>query len=169
MSRLLGALLILGGAIWSGWRAGRQLERQAACLRELTGALRALRRELAIRLPPLPELLARAAEGTGGPVRDFFRRCAAGARHSEGEFAQCWSREADSLRGSLPDRAVETLLRLGRELGRYDWRGDDGLLEVAIEELEACLTQAEERSLRQGRLYRVLGGTAGALLVLVLL
>jgi len=61
MLKLIGALLLAGGAGALGCSAAAQLSRRVAVLRALLGALEGMEREIAFRLTPMPELLERAA------------------------------------------------------------------------------------------------------------
>ena len=65
---------------------------------------------------------------------------------------------------------VETALEeLGEVLGRYDGDGQREALAHTRAELSRALEQAREAREKQGRMYQVLGITAGAFLVILLL
>mgnify|MGYP000278723089 CR=1 FL=1 len=75
MLKLIGALLLAGGAGALGCSAAAQLSRRVAVLRALLGALEGMEREIAFRLTPMPELLERAAAESPPPVCTLFARC----------------------------------------------------------------------------------------------
>lgn len=169
MYRLLGAVLVLGAMGWLGWSEGAALRKRTALLRELVGALERMERELTFRLTPLPDLLSNLARETAKPLSDFFAACARHARSPECLFGAAWEREAAGLYPWLDERTMEVLRRLGRGLGRCDAEGEGRLLKAAATDLRDRLAVLEGESRRLERLYRTLGLTGGAFLILVLI
>lgn len=81
MIRLLGAALLLLGALLAGQALTGLLRRKRAVLRELRGFVETLQAELLQRGTPLPELFARQADRQGllwEPVRDCGKALARG-------------------------------------------------------------------------------------------
>ena len=170
MIRLLGAALVTVGCGGLGLSAVSRLDSRVRDLRELSAGLEILQRELGWRLAPLPEALEAAAEGTHGDAARFYAFCSQEARQLAGAtFRMFWNRGLKQcfLRLSRGDRAL--LEQLGPVLGRYD--GDSQ--RQAVENVLACLSrqriQAEDDRRRLGRVYGVLGVTAGLFLSLVLI
>ena len=165
MLKLIGALLLAGGAGALGCSAAAQLSRRVAVLRALLGALEGMEREIAFRLTPMPELLERAAAESPPPVCTLFARCRTLLDElGERSMAELW-REA--LEQGRPGRLA--LEELGEVLGRYDGDGQREALAHTRAELSRALEQAREAREKQGRMYQVLGITAGAFLVILLL
>ena len=121
MIRLIGAVLLSGGAATLGFSAVKRLEQRVNVLNQLVAGLSVIRRELEWRLTPLPELLSRASGDTTDRVSDFFRLCSVGAMHLNGRsFQTVWKQglEGAGLRLDPEDMAV--VERLGGVLGRFD-------------------------------------------------
>lgn len=170
MIRLAGAALLAAGTALLGLCAVRRLDGRVQDLEQLTAGLEVMLRELDYRLAPLPELLERAAAETGGRVSRFFGLCAQGASHLNGRTFQavwCQAAEAGQLRLEQGDMAL--LEQLGGVLGRYDGESQRQALAAASVRLEERHGQAVERRGRQGRVYGVLGLTAGAFLMILLI
>lgn len=170
MIRLLGAALLAAGACALGFSAVGHLEGRVKDLRELVAGLEVMERELAWSLLPLPELLGRAAQATGGRTRQFFQLCSQGADHLNGRtFRQVWlqGEEASGLRLEGTDRLL--LEQLGGVLGRYDGDSQRRALATAVGRLEQQRLQAQSQRQRLGRVYGTLGMAAGALLVILFL
>lgn len=169
MMRLLGAVLVVAGCGALGLRAVARLEGRVRDLGELAAGLDALQRELGWRLSPLPDALETAGQALRGPAAQFFAHCARRARAPDGQaFQTVWREGLDAvpLRLKPEDRAL--LERLGPVLGRYD--GDSQRL--ALEETAAGLrtlqgAAADDRD-RLGRVYGVLGVTAGLFAAILL-
>lgn len=170
MTHLIGAALLTAGCGAVGLGAVGRLDGRVRDLRELAAGLDALQRELGWRLAPLPAALGVAAGETHGRTASFFERCAQGAEKLDGRlFQQVWREclETCPLRLEREDR--ELLEQLGPVLGRYDGDSQRRAIEDALTRLERQIAQAGENRRRLGRVYGVLGITAGLFLTIVLI
>lgn len=170
MIRLLGTVLLVAGCGALGMGAVGRLDGRVQDLRELAAGLENLQRELGWRLSPLPAALRMAAGDCHGRPARFFEYCACGAEHLDGApFHQLWQEglERCPLRLEREDRAV--LEQLGPVLGRYDGDSQRQALEGAAAALGRRHTEAVEDRRRLGRVYGVLGVTAGLFLAILLI
>lgn len=170
MTRLLGAVLVTAGCGSLGLCGVRRLDGRVRDLGELAAGLDVLQRELGWRLAPLPQALDAAAKAAHGPTAEFFAQCAQGARALEGRsFHQIWTEAAASgaLRLAEEDRAL--LDRLGPVLGRYDGDSQKLALEDGAAGLRSLQGAAADDRRRLGRVYGVLGMTAGLFLAILLI
>lgn len=170
MVKLLGAGLLLFGASALGFAAASYLRARAACLRALAEALAALRRELSYSLSPMPTLVGKLAANTTGPAGVFFSRCRAGMdRLGEKTMRAIWDGALKEACLPLEEAETEILRGLGGVLGRYDAEGQCRAIDEAQARLSSCAEKAEAEQMRLGQVYRTMGVTAGAFLVLLLL
>lgn len=170
MLRLMGAALLTAGTAALGLGAVGRLDGRVRDLRELLAGVELLQRELGWRLAALPEGLELAAGTAEGRTARFFRLCAEGARHLNGRtFQQVWQEGLDECRFRLDAGDRELLEQLGSVLGRYDGDSQRQALEGAAARLERRQVQAAEERRRLGRVYGVLGMTAGLFLVILLI
>ena len=170
MIRLVGAALIVAGCGALGLCGVRRLDGRVRDLGELAAGLDALQRELGWRLAPLPQALEAAAGAARGPAEQFFAQCARRAGEADGvPFQQVWQDGLDAapLRLAAGDRAL--LARLGPVLGRYDGGSQRLALEDGAAGLRTLQGEAADDRRRLGRVYGVLGVTAGLFLAIVLL
>ena len=170
MIRFWGAAMLIAGCGGLGLSAADRLNSRVRDLRELSAGLEILQRELGWRLSPLSEALETAAGGTHGQTARFFTFCAQGTRQLAGTpFRTLWSKglEQCPLRLSREDRGL--LEQLGPVLGRYDGDSQRQALENVLAGLSRQQAQAEDDRRRLGRVYGVLGVTAGLFLALVLI
>lgn len=168
--KLLGALLLAGGAAFLGFSAAAQLERRVKSLRAMLGALEHLERELTFRLTPMPELLETLSKQSPSPANAFFARCLAGLDTlGEHTLSDLWNNALEAAPMDLGEEDRRVLRELGGVLGRYDGEGQREALALSRAQLGQCLTTATEERTRLGRVYGALGLTAGALLVILLL
>ena len=147
-----------------------RLDGRVRDLRELSAGLDTLQRELGWRLAPLPNALETAAEGVHGRAARFFAFCAQGAGRLDGSPFQTLWRTGLAQCPLCLDREDRTLLeQLGPVLGRYDGDSQRQALERVLAELSRRRERAEEDRRRLGRVYGVLGVTAGLFLAILLI
>ena len=169
LHKLAGAGLILASSAWAGLHAALRLRRTHEQLRDLRSALELMSAEIRFASTPFAPLCRRAGEGREKSVRRFFERLAAAGEQSDRE-------ETELVRGAcaeaslvLPEPATRSLERLFESFGRCDREGQLRQLSLTAEELSR-LTE-ELRGLMEGRCrsYRVLGLSAGAAILLLVL
>ena len=168
--RLFGAILVIAGCGALGLAGVARLDGRVRDLGELAAGLDVLQRELGWRLAPLPQALAAAAKAAHGPAAQFFAQRAQRVEQSDGQvFQQVWrdSLSAAPLRLTEEDQAL--LDRLGLVLGRYDGDSQRVALEDAAASLRSLQGEASDDRRRLGRVYGVLGMTAGLFLAILLI
>ena len=167
--RLLGTLLLTGGAVLLGLSAAQRTKWRVRDLRMLVDGLRTMQRELSYRLAPLPELLCSAEEVGRGSVKQFFFLCAQGAERLNGKtFQSVWNQAIQDSRMCLLLDDLHCLEALGAVLGRYDSENQRQAIQTTISRLEELCEEAQTQSVRLGKLYSVLGLTVGAFLMILL-
>lgn len=170
MIRLVGALLLAGGAGAAGWSAAARLTRRARTLEELAAALERMDREISFRLTPMPRLLEELGRTCPPPVGTLFARCREGLdRLGERSLGEIWRAALADAPLDLEGRGAGILDELGESLGRFGESGTRSALALAAEELAREGAAARAEGEKRGRMYRVLGLTAGAFLVILLL
>ena len=87
----------------------------------------------------------------------------------ERSMAELWREALEQVPLGLDGPGRLALEELGEVLGRYDGDGQREALAHTRAELSRALEQAREAREKQGRMYQVLGITAGAFLVILLL
>lgn len=167
--KLVGGALILASSAWAGLRAALCLRRTQEQLRDLTAALELIAGEVSFAATPFVPLCRRAGEGRGPAVRGFFDALAREGARIEGP-AEGLTRRACAEAGLLlPERSLSTLERLFDDYGRFDRAGQLRQLELALSELKQLNAELAQHTEERCRGLRVLGLTAGAaVLVLVL-
>lgn len=169
MIRVVGSSLLAAGAALLGVCAVWHMNKRVCDLYQLILGLESMARELDYRLAPLPELLKLAEAATQTRVSMFFGLCAKGAEHLNGRtFQSVWQQaiEAGQLRLEPSDIAV--LEQLGGVLGRYDAENQLQSLRETVAQIKAQYGEAGEERRRLGRVYSVLGITAGAFVMILL-
>ena len=170
MLRLLGAVLLTGGAGMMGFGAAARLNRRVRTRRLLTEALERMERELSFRLTSLPELFTLLAGHIAPPVGKFFACCRDSMSHlGEERLEDLWRNALAASDLDLGEEEHQILETLGGILGRYDGEGQTQALALARTQLERCLEAATVERDRMGKVYGALGLAAGIFLVIVFL
>ncbi len=169
MVHLTGAILLAAGCGWLGFQAAEGLRRKSRSFRQLAQALALVERELELGAPPLPQLLERVAGRSAGPAKQLLEACRRGLdRLEEEDFSQLWRRQVAAME-ILGAEGQAVLSPLGDVLGRYEGRAQQERTAAVRRGLEELAGRWEEERRRQGRVYQVLGLSAGAFLVILLL
>lgn len=165
MLKICGLVLVAGGCTLWGFRAADELSVRVGLLEELALAVQVLERELSLFRPDLPVLLERMAQGRSKQV-EFFLKCCCRETEKGNDFTQIWDSQLDKLPLCEQERCL--LHGLGQVLGQYDDKGQVQAAARIRQELEVCAARQREDNRTKGRLYRMLGATAGGFLVLTL-
>ena len=169
MVRLLGAALVAAGTAWMGHRAATALGARAQALEEMAQGLSSLARELELEGAPLARLMERLEGGVRGPAKRLVQGCRrALGRLDEENFPQAWRRLAGGL-AELGEAGAHALLPLGDVLGRCSREQQRMAVDCVRRRLEELAAQARQEYAQQGKVYRVLGCSAGAFFIILLL
>lgn len=170
MLRLLGAVLLMGGAAALGFSAAAHLRIRVICLRSLLTSLEQMERELRFCLSPLPVLFGNLARLSGAPAKHFYQLCSREMKQlGEKPISELWRNALEKASLPLEEDELGVMAELGAVLGRYDAAGQQEALDLARGRLVAFLNRAEDEKNRLSRVYEALGLSAGAFLLLILL
>jgi len=143
-------------------------------VRILTGLLAAIetmKNEICGRMTPLPELMEQLMREADPPVDRLFCRVTQGlANIGQQSFYSIWKtaiEQSAELELTAPER--QTLIDLGRSLGRYDTEEQRDAFAYTLRRLEGYQRHAEVERRGQGRVHAVLGVVVGVFVVILLL
>lgn len=171
MFRLIGAILVAGGAAAAGLLAAGRLKTRSEALSGLITSIDVIQSEIFFRLTPLPELIKLLEAQSAEPVKTLFSNC---LKHlgdlGRRPFSAIWKQAVEES-GSLELKPGErkTLTELGTVLGRYDAEGQIKAIAYIRRRLENDLDASLREKENQGKLYRTLGAVTGAAVVIILL
>lgn len=170
MLKLVGAALLMGGGLYIGMAAARDLRRRGEDLACWQAALGLLAGELTFRLPALPDLLSELSHRTAQPAAGTFAAAEKGmARLGEQSLEEIWTNAVRKSPGALAEEDVVVLVRLGSVLGRCGAEDQKLAVESVRDTLADHAAQVREDLRSKGRAYVTLGASAGAMLTILLL
>ncbi|GAB1475365.1 hypothetical protein MASR2M70_01970 [Bacillota bacterium] len=165
-------IIILAGGAGAGYLAARPFVNRVIHLDDLIITLKTLQSEMEYRGDPLPALLLRIANDTGGKPGEFFLRVLTLIEENKGmDFYRSWEK---AVYEAYSDSALKEddrliLSQVGIELGKTGIENQQALFAHAFTGLERQRKEADEERRSRGRVYRTLGTAAGILAVIVLL
>lgn len=169
MIKIVGALLIVGGAGGFGIAKAMQLYRRLRQLHDLLGAVEIIKCELNYTMRPLAQLAERTAERSRGAIAAFLKQYAANLDKGLPRARSA----ADALDGTkglcLPNDAQMAILELLSTVGRYDLDGENRLLQLTGQRLRAAIERFESEKRPVAKSYAILGVTTGIALVILFL
>lgn len=165
MVKLLGIGLVWGGCILGGLSAAAALRHRVGVLEDIGRGLELLERELALNRTSLPELLEQVSHRSTQQTKELFNNCRTELDKGN-SFSHSWAAALD--KSGLGEEEREVLACLAPVLGRYETQGQVQALSRLCRELEMLKARARERARALGRVYGVLGVTAGGFVCLML-
>ena len=171
MLSFIGAILIIGATAAVGLSSVWRMRTRVRVISGLIAAVETMKSEVCDRMTPIPELMEQLTREAVAPVDRLFHRVAAEMAHiGVRSFYHLWKGAVEASRElELSEQEQQTLIDLGRSLGRYDTEEQRDAFAYTLRRLEGYLRKAEEERRGQGRVHAVLGIAAGVFVVIILL
>ncbi|MGE5551827.1 MAG: hypothetical protein ACM3ZC_15045 [Bacteroidota bacterium] len=171
MLRILGALCVMAGSGGFGHLIAKGLDDRSATLRRLVTALQHLESDISFAALPLLAALRRVAATLGGVEGAFFTAAAEEIGACDGRpLASAWLAALNRYKLEMllaPDE-VDALAQLGTVLGGSDREDQLKHLALAKTTLARHHAEAEAGAVKAKRVWRYLGFTFGAMIVILL-
>jgi stage III sporulation protein AB len=172
MIKTLGCLLILGASSVAGYVYGESYKKRVQQLNELERAINQLQSEIEYTYTPLPDALKNVSLKSRGPLGDIFKHAAHLLHSNEVEtvfeaFSRCFKNVGTSL--NLNKEDINIILDLSKTLGESDIDGHKKIFSLAVNNLRKRIKEAEILMGKNVKMYRYLGFSVGAMIVIVLL
>lgn len=165
MLKALGALAVFLGLSWCGFQGAGWYRRRLNCLEAWHRGVLEGERMLCDLGETTPAFLERL--GREPPLRQMARSCLVRLDRQEG-LESAWTGALEDAGMPLKEEERHALAALGAVIGRYDVSQQRPALEAARSRLEEQMVRAEEEKGRLGRMWSVLGVSAGVLAVVML-
>jgi len=172
MSKIVGAMLLIGTSTFIGFTMAERLNERCRLLRLLIRLLNIIKTEIGFHSGLLAEVFQRAAQVIHDPkmavsLERIARNIGFG---SDFDIGQLWEDFVNNPElGSLSKEDSAVLKELGVYFGSTERKDQIERIEAARYRLEINLEAADVDKMKQVRLYRYLGFAAGAAMVCLLL
>ena len=167
--KLIGAGLVVMGCGGFGFYMAHRHRREERTLRELIGILDFMECELQYRLTPLPDLCRLAAGESHGILRCVFLSLTNELEDKlQPDVHQCMISALIKTK-DIPKLTYDSLLLLGRSLGRFDIHGQLAGLESVRQHCRMTADNLSRNQESRLRSYQTLGLCAGAAMAILFL
>lgn len=165
MLKAFGALAVFLGLSWCGFQRAGWYRRRLRCLEAWHRGVLEGERMLCDLGETTPAFLKRLEREP--PLREMAQGCLDRLAREQ-RLESAWSGALESAGLPLTQEERRTVAALGAVIGRYDVSQQRPALEAARSRLEEQMARAEEEKGRLGRMWSVLGVSAGVLAVVML-
>ena len=170
MIKTIGCLLILAASTFGGFIYADSFKKRVKQLNEVERAINQLQNEIEYTYTPLPEALHNVSEKCEAPIKEIFLKASQALYSNEIDsvydaFKQCL--EESNLNINKED--INVILDLSKSLGESDIEGHKKIFSLAKINLKKRINIAEDSMTKNVKMYRYLGFSLGAMLVIVLI
>lgn len=171
MIKIVGCLLILGASTIGGFIYSEGFKKRHKQLNELERAINQLQSEIEYTYTPLPEALYNVAQKSEEPISKIFMKASNLLYSNEVEtvyeaFIRCFDDKDISL--NLNEEDISIILDMSKSLGESDIEGHKKIFSLSINNLKKRISNAEIAMNKNVKMYRYLGFSIGAMIVIVL-
>lgn len=169
MIKIIGCLLILSASTIAGFIFSESFKKRLKQLNEIERAIGQLENEIEYTYTPLPEALENVAQKSEFPISNVFSRASKLLYSNNVEtvydaFYECFKEEAVDLNSD----DINVVLDLSKSLGNSDIEGHKKIFSLTRGNLKKRIALAEEAMSKNVKMYRYLGFSIGAVIVIVL-
>lgn len=170
--KTLGCILILGSCSLIGFLYGENLRNRLIQLKEIEQALYQLENEIVYTRTSLPEIFFHVAQKCNKPIKNIFLDVSKLLYNNEVNSVYEGFRKAIELNKeliSVKKEDIDVLLDLAKSLGESDVEGQKSILSLSLNNLKKQVNTAEIIMQKNIKMYRYLGFSFGAILVIMIL
>lgn len=169
--KIIGCGLILMCSSLIGYLYSENLKKRVLQLREIEQAFFQLRSEMVYTHTSLPEIFYNIGTKCSSPIGDIFKEISSLLYENEVDsvnegFKRVLKEHKEEL--SLKQSDIDIILNLSKSLGESDIEGQKNILVVTLENLKKQINNAEIAMSKDIKMYRYLGFSFGAILIIMI-
>jgi stage III sporulation protein AB len=171
MIKIIGCAVILGASTMAGFIYSERLKYRVFQLNEVQRAVHQLQNEITYVHALLPDAFKSVAHKSKEPIKELFNKTSELLSDNEYENVYEAMNSAMSLiknRLYLNSDDINVILDLSKTLGESDIEGQNSIFSLTKENLKKQIKISEELMNKNIKMYRYLGFSFGAMLVIVL-
>jgi stage III sporulation protein AB len=171
MFKLIGSVLIITASTTVGFMLAEGLRKRSLQLKEFQRSILQLENEIMYTFTALPEACQRVSEKSKEPISHIFEKIAFKLLNNECDsvylaFCQVIENERKTLFLNKDD--INIILDLAKALGDSDIEGHKKVFQLAGSYLRNSINDAEISLLKSTKMYKYLGFSFGAAVVILL-
>jgi stage III sporulation protein AB len=172
MIKLIGCVVIIGASSMIGFIYSEKLKYRVYQLNEIHRAIHQLQNEITYVHALLPDAFKSIAHKSKEPIKELFNRTSELLVNNEHENVyEAMISAINSMKNKLFLNAddINVILDLSKTLGESDIEGQNSIFILTIENLKKQIVISEEFMNKNIKMYRYLGFSFGAMLVIALI
>jgi stage III sporulation protein AB len=172
MIKIIGCAVILGASTVAGFIYSERLKYRVFQLNEVQRAIYQLQNEITYVHALLPDAFKSVANKSKEPIRELFNKASDLLKDNNFENVyEVMSSALNLVKGTiyLNSDDINVILDLSKTLGESDIEGQISIFSLTIANLKKQIKISEEFMNKNIRMYRYLGFSFGAMIVIALL
>lgn|GEM_PF-142659 len=170
--KILGCALVLIGSTLMGFILGENLKKRFQQLNEIEQVLYQLKSEIIYTHSTLPEIFENVSNKSNKPISKLFKDISELLYENKVENVfQAFTKALNINKNLMNLKEVDTeiLLDLSKSLGQSDIDGQNSIITLTINKLKNQLEGAEEVMKNNIKMYRYMGFSLGAIVVIMII
>lgn len=168
--KTIGNILVFSGCLIWGFIYAARFKDRTKELKELEICISQLQNEMMYSYTLMPEILINISKKTIHPINKVFKEIANILYENEVNsvyeaFYIAFKNNDEIL--SLNKEDIKIILDLSKALGQSDLEGQKKMIDLSLYNLKNQCKKAEEKMIKSVKMYRYLGFTIGATLVII--
>lgn len=170
MFKIVGSLMVFIGCLSWGFLYADKFRKRSKELTELERCINELQNEVTYTYTPIPEILYKISRKSIEPIGAIFENISTKLRHHKVDsvyeaFYETFKSQKDSI--NINEEDINIMLDLSKSLGQSDVEGQKRIIELTLYNLRRQSSLAKENMDKNIKMYRYLGLTIGATLVIM--
>lgn len=170
MIKIIGSILVIVSASVLGYSSGELFKKRTRELKELERAIGILKNEIVYAYTPLPYALEKIGLRLMEPIKSLFLSISRDLEEnvSEGVYEAFYSNiNLYKKNLNLNKEDIHILLNLSKSLGEWDVESQKNIFRVTEEEFRKQIEESETLTRKNLKMYRYLGFSIGAIIVIM--
>ncbi|WP_291636585.1 stage III sporulation protein SpoIIIAB [Clostridium sp.] len=172
MIKIIACIVILGASTMAGFIYSERLKDRVFQLNEVQRAVYQLQNEITYVHALLPDAFKSIASKSKDPIKELFNKTSELLSDNEYENVyEAMNSAMNSMKSklSLNSDDINVILDLAKTLGESDIEGQNSIFTLIIANLKKQIIMSEEFMNKNIKMYRYLGFSFGAMLVIALI
>ncbi len=172
MIKVIGCAVILGASTMAGFIYSERLKYRVFQLNEIQRAVYQLQNEITYVHALLPDAFKSVAQKSKEPIKELFNKTSELLSNNQYDNVyEAMKSAVNLIKGTLYINAddINVILDLSKTLGESDIEGQNNIFTLTIANLKKQIKISEEFMSKNIKMYRYLGFTFGAVLVIALI
>lgn len=172
MIRIIGSIFIIGASTMAGYLMSNTYKKRFQELSEILRCIHILQNEINYTYTPLPEAFINISIKCKQPYDKFFG-CIGEYLYSHEvysvyeAFSKSFEKNKSNLNVKIED--IDIILDLAKTLGQSDVEGQKKIFSLTVDSLKKQIAAADSLMIKNMKMYRYLGFSMGAAIVIMLI